>query len=252
MLRLTDKESADEVLRFCSGNAVGARVGALLRAYGNGYGFAMFWEQLKNGNITAAVGKTDGNITVCADENADFEELGEFVRAIGFTALFSDADTAIRLTGSAETGDILRFCGGGARADNVAFDVEPAALYGLLCSVNGAQAVGAGYLPWLSDIMFRKSRDMLRSVGVYENGRLISCALTSAETAEDAVISGVATDAAFRGRCLAKSCVETLAAQLMEKGKKNIFVMTKNQELTGYYEKLGFETVGRWGIHKAE
>ena len=45
---------------------------------------------------------------------------------------------------------------------------------------------------------------------------------------------------------------ETLAAQLMEKGKKNIFVMTKNQELTGYYEKLGFETVGRWGIHKAE
>lgn len=246
MLRLTADERIDAVLRFCSGDPIGARVGAYLAAYRNDMPFALFWEQVENEEITAAVGKIDGDMTVFAAENADFSELSDFVRVIGFNTLFSQAQALRKLGFDCVHGDIMNFSGEGRRDERAKFGVEPAALYGLLCSVNRPEAVGE-YLPWLSDFTFRERRNMLRAVGIYENGRLASCALTSAETESDAVISGVATEIESRGKGLAKGCVRTLISKLKTLGKKNIFVMTDEPRLSEYYERLGFERSGEWG-----
>lgn len=246
MLRLTADSRIDAVLSFCSGDPVGARVGAYLRAYRNDMPFAVFWEQIIDGEITAAVGKIDGNMTVCTDENADFSELSDFVRVIGFDTLFSRAETLRKLGLDRVQGDIMKFSGESSRDETVKFNIEPAALYALLCSVNRPGAVG-DYLPWLSDFTFRERRNMLRAVGIYENNRLVSCALTSAETETDAVISGVATDGESRGKGYAKKCVITLIDELKRLGKENVFVMTEDPKLSGYYEKLGFKKSGEWG-----
>ena len=50
-----------------------------------------------------------------------------------------------------------------------------------------------------------------------------------------------------RGKGYAEKCVITLIDELKRLGKENIFVMTEDPKLSGYYEKIGFKKSGEWG-----
>lgn len=251
MLRLISDDRIEENLKFCDGDPIGTRVGSYLGAYRTKMNFAMFWEQITDGKITATVSRTDGDMTVCASENADCDELSEFVRIIGFATLFSQAEIFKKLKLDCVHGDILKLTGSGRTDSQVTSDIEPRFLYETVCLANPDKALEGEYLEWLSDFTFRQRRDMLRAVGIYDGDELVSCAMTSAETATSAVISGVATREKFRRRGLAESCVLTLADKLKTMNKDSIFVMTESSELTEYYKHLGFEKVGEWGRYKA-
>lgn len=249
MLRLISENQIDNVLNFCDGDPIGTRVGAYLKAYRTNMDFAMFWEQINDGKITSAVSRIDGDMTVCVSENTDYDELSEFVHIIGFNTLFSQAEFFRKINLDCVQGDILKFNGKNKFDDSVGFNIEPAALYDLVCRANSTEVRKEEYLPWLSDFTFRQRRNMLRAVGIYDSGELVSCAMTSAETSISAVISGVATDENFRCRGLAEKCVLALADSLIKLKKENIFVMTENGELTKYYKHLGFDKIGEWGRH---
>lgn len=251
MLRLISDDRIEENLKFCDGDPIGTRVGSYLGAYRTKMNFAMFWEQIADGKITAAVSKIDGDMTVCVSENADFDELSEFVRIIGFATLFSQAEIFKKLKLDCVHGDILKLTGETGKDSRVTSDVEPRFLYETVCSANPDKALEGEYLEWLSDFTFRQRRDMLRAVGIYDGDELVSCAMTSAETETSAVISGVATKEKFRRRGLAEGCVLTLADKLKAMNKDSIFVMTESSELTKYYEHLGFEKISEWGRYKA-
>lgn len=247
MVRLISDGRISAALGFCSGDPIGARVGAFLRAYRTDYDFALFWEQVTDERITAVIGKTDGNMTVCASEAADFDEISEFVKVIGYQTLFSHSFLLNKLKIENVQGDILRLeelKEPTAKAEDFA---EAKELY-LLGVSSGCDNSKEAYLPWLSDFTFRQKRNMLRAVGFKdENGRLVSCAATSAETKTDAIISAVATEEGYRKRGLAKDCVLSLSHILKKERKDNIYLMTKSKKLTNYYEKLGFVKIGEWG-----
>lgn len=246
MLRLISEDRIKAVLDFCDGDAIATRVGAYLRAYRTEMDFAMFWEQMTDGKITSAVSKIDGDMTVCISGETDFDELSEFIRVIGFNTLFSQAETFRYLSLDCVHGDILKFIGESEKSETVALTVEPKTLYELTCRVNKTEMLDSKYLPWLSDFTFRQRRDMLRAVGIFKDDKLVSCAMTSAETADSAIISGVATDEAHRRQGFAKSCVMTLADILKTLNKESIFVMTETEVRTKYYENLGFVKTGEW------
>ena len=64
------------------------RISAFLQAYGTSYPFALFWMQTDaSGRITAALSRVDGHVTLCASEQADWEEVWAFLSAAGYESV---------------------------------------------------------------------------------------------------------------------------------------------------------------------
>lgn len=246
MVRLISDEHIGCALKFCSCDPIGVRVAGYLSAYRTDYDFALFWLQEKDGTITSVISRIDGNMTVCSNENADFDELSEFMKVVGYETVFSYTFVLEKLKLEFAHGDILKlekFEKPKIQAENI---IDPKSLYNLGVLSGGAYKK-ENYLPWLSDFTFRQKRNMLHAMGIYDEKKLVSCVATSAESETDAIISAVATDENYRNRGLAKSCVLTLANDLKSTGKSNIYVMTKSVVLSNYYERLGFVKIGEWG-----
>lgn len=251
MVSLISESDKASALEFCQGDPIGARVGAYLRAYKTDYDFALFWKQVQDKKITAVLSRTDGDMSICASHDADLDELKEFIKVVGYETVFAHSFVLGAMKFDFDCFDILRF--ESAQEPKIRADItpDPKELYTLGVCADGEYSE-ENYLPWLSDFTFRQRRNMLHAVGVKdESGKLISCAATSAEIETDAIISAVATDENHRNRGLAENCVLTLVSNLKRMGKDNIYVMTKTDKLTKYYERLGFAKVGTAAISDA-
>jgi RimJ/RimL family protein N-acetyltransferase len=79
-------------------------------------------------------------------------------------------------------------------------------------------------------------------------GRVISAALSSAEGGGGAMIGGVATLDAYRGKGLSSLCVAALCDHLFNKGLDSIslFYLLDNTPAGRVYDKLGFRDAGEW------
>jgi RimJ/RimL family protein N-acetyltransferase len=90
----------------------------------------------------------------------------------------------------------------------------------------------------------------LRTLFVVEDGmaRVASAALSSAEGGGAAMLGGVATLAAYRGKGLSVLCVGALCEHLARKGLTSIclFYLKDNSAAGRVYDKLGFQDAGQW------
>jgi predicted GNAT family acetyltransferase len=79
-------------------------------------------------------------------------------------------------------------------------------------------------------------------------GRIASCALSSAEGGGAAMIGGVATLPLYRGRGLSALCVGALCEHLFRAGISTIslFYLWNNDPAGRVYDKLGFAYSGDW------
>lgn len=85
-----------------------------------------------------------------------------------------------------------------------------------------------------------------RRVWVAENGDgIVSAALTNAETDSLAMIGGVYTDPAWRGRGLSQAVCSALCEELIGTGRKPILYW-HNAAAGQVYSKLGFRRIGTW------
>ena len=88
MIQLIDRREIPRLLSFCKGSPYGVRISAFLQAYGTSYPFALFWMQTDaSGRITAALSRVDGHVTLCASEQADWEEVWAFLSAAGYESV---------------------------------------------------------------------------------------------------------------------------------------------------------------------
>jgi RimJ/RimL family protein N-acetyltransferase len=90
----------------------------------------------------------------------------------------------------------------------------------------------------------------LRTLFLIEDGegKVLSAALSSAESAGGAMLGGVATLHEHRGKGLSTLCVGALCAYLFEKGMPSVslFYLVENRTAGRVYEKLGFQDAGHW------
>ena len=93
MIQLIDRREIPRLLSFCKGSPYGVRISAFLQAYGTSYPFALFWMQTDaSGRITAALSRVDGHVTLCASEQADWEEVWAFLSAAGYAVSYTHLD----------------------------------------------------------------------------------------------------------------------------------------------------------------
>ena len=236
-------ESFDE-LDFLPADPYAARITALFKTYGAGQSFALFWVQRIDGEPAAAISRVDGSMTLCAGENADFEELHSFLNAAGFDSL-TCCEECMKKLGIADykSSHTVRFVGGKQppKCDFVR-DCDKRKIYDLLC-ICGFEL--GDYGAFLADVCARLNKGTASLAAAEENGDIKSCAFALFEGAKSVLLGAVATLPSARGRGYAGSLVGTLAN---EKSEKEVFLFCRNDSLLDFYKKIGFEAVGRWAV----
>ncbi len=229
---------------FLPADPYAARITALFKTYGAGYDFALFWVQKIDGVPAAAISRIDGNMTLCTNENADFEELLHFVNAVGFQSLTCSFDDMKKLGFEpSEMSFTVRFKGGkNIEKINSVKDYDKRKIFDLLCDCGFELG---DYGDFLSDVCLRLNKGTASMIAVEDNGDLGACAFALFEGEKSVLLGAVATLSEARGKGLASSIVNEIAN---EKSDKDVFLFCRNDGLAAFYGKIGFETVGKWAV----
>lgn len=82
MLKLAEEK---ELLDFCRRDAFDTKIAGYLKTYSADSAAVRFWVQQNDENIiTAAVCRAYDSVVLSTESNADFEELWQFLKIIGF------------------------------------------------------------------------------------------------------------------------------------------------------------------------
>ena len=235
-----------EEFRFLPSDPYAARITALFRTYGADYDFALFWVQKTDGIPCAAISRVDGNMTLCTNGNADYEEIVHFMNAVGYQSLTCSFEDMEKLgfepTDSSFT---VRYKGGEniGKIDSLN-DYDKRKVFDLL-ETCGFEL--GDYGAFLSDVCSRINKGTASMIAAEENGNLLACAFALFEGEKSVLLGAVATSPEARGRGLASAIVNEIAN---EKSEKEVFLFCRNDGLKAFYEKIGFETVGKWAIRR--
>lgn len=247
MIRLC--EAPDEAFfGFCSAcGAFGCRVASTARSY-PGLPFVRCWVQEEGGAACAAVSLLDGAATVCCGKLTDRQrqELAAFLGALDADSVLSPGG-ALPADPASSSGAVLRWgpTASAAGAGELESAPEARALAELFLTCSGHGIRWRGTDAEYADLSHRLRHGRIRAVAKRApDGRLCAAVLTTAETAEAAVIGGVCARPEVRGKGLASSLVSVLCASLAREGK-NVFLLAEDG-LLPFYRRLGFEACGRW------
>lgn len=241
-------EKGDEAfLSFCDRDVFGTRIKAYFNCYSTDYDFVKFWMQTdENGAVTAAISRIDGDMTLCA-YGADYEELLQFVKIVGFTTIQCRREIAEKFTSDEVLwGYVVRFdeekeC----KPITLKNDFELKEIYNI---IKAEHLTGVGdYLPWLSDTTFRINRNTAKPLLAELDGRNAGCAMVLFRTDKAALLGAVATVPEFRGRGVARSLVTTLANGELAEGRRTE-LLCKNDSIVNFYRSIGFKVTDEWSL----
>ncbi len=239
MLKHAAQTDLECIKAFCDDSVLGTRIVCLTECYGFDRNFAEFWICISDDNISGVVARLGDDMTVHSDGKVT-DELLFFLTMSGCKSLMSDVD--LQLDGYLkETKQAFVFSGNskGYCCDSIA-EEDMRSTYNLISeNIPGSFSESEdAYLSFLSDFTFRRLRGRARGKVVH-NDKVIACALTSAETDNSALLSGIASDKSARGTGAGKRAVLSLTHELSKEGKQ-VFVIALNDSAGGFYSYIGF------------
>ncbi|WP_353095384.1 GNAT family N-acetyltransferase [Tissierella praeacuta] len=81
-----------------------------------------------------------------------------------------------------------------------------------------------------------------RGICIEDKGKVVSVAQTDFETADSALVVGVATEPEYQKKGLGTICLQVLIQELLEEGK-DIYLQYDNLDAGRIYERLGFKQI---------
>lgn len=96
---------------------------------------------------------------------------------------------------------------------------------------------------WYPDASHRMRHKCCHIGCIIREDRVVSTAMTVAETPSEAIIGQVATDPAFRHQGMAGTCVNAVISQC--KGK-SLYILPIHENAKKLYQRLGFVTCDTW------
>ncbi len=246
MLRIksVEENELNSVAQICRKSLLGTKIMCQINSYGLERDFLSVWCCINSNNkICSVICKFEDSITLVADNYTEINDIRTFLDMIGFASLCCTYETALKMNYDTVTTKNAYVYGGSYDGEIFAELTEEyyKECYSLISKNipdSFTDSVEA-YMYFLSDFTYRKRRGYARMKGYAENGKLYSCALTSAETEKEAIISGVACDRSYRMKGLGKKTVLSLAEELT-KEEKTVFVIALNKSAEGFYEHIGF------------
>ena len=229
---------------ICKKNIYACKIACLLDSYGLKYDFAEFWLQYENNEPVTAISKFYGDMTVCTTEKTDFDELKEFLLITGFSSVISEKEI---FYGSYK-GIVMEKV---AESQDITVEINPDLneVYRLLESCKSNNFEVPEYEDFILDMSHKIRHKTALCVGVREDEKLISTAMTVAQSETCAIIGAVSTDENYRHSGYGGKCVKTLCGLM--NGRK-IFIMRDEFENENFYKSMGFENKGKFYISKGE
>lgn len=241
MLKLLTENDLQKLLSFCNNNILGTRISCYALCYGFDKDYLMFWA---DNEFNCILAKFENSLTILSNSSVDVVELREFIDIIGADTIMSNEHIAKALKYSEfEVKKGFKYIGE-QNSYTVADDISESDLkeiYKLISKAipNTFEDSKDAYLAFLSDFTYRQRRGCATGKCIHVDGKAVSSAITSAQSASSALISGVACDEKYRKYGYGKSTVLSLADELKTVGK-NVFVIALNSTAEGFYEHIGF------------
>lgn len=138
-------------------------------------------------------------------------------------------------------GDVLRFCGETPQppTDICESPYLPSVYTLLQAHFEGISSFNA----WYPDVSHRIRHECSRIACVMNDNKVVSTAMTVAETEGACLLGQVATDPAFRRQGLAGKCIKSLISKC--EGKE-LYILPANENAAKLYQKLGFRRCDGW------
>lgn len=245
MLKLLCEKDLSAILGFCQNSILGARIACYALSYGFDKDFLMFWGEESKIGFNCIVSKFDGNVTVLANDCADFCEIAEFLSIVGANSITTDEETALKLgyeNFAVKTGFCYKPCDFYCKEVQNASEADIKEIYTLISQSipDSFENTKEAYLSFLSDFTYRQKRGYATARCIRADKKVVACALTAAQSNTDALLSGIACEENYRKFGYGKKIVLSTAAELSKKGK-NIFVIALNSSAEGFYKHIGFD-----------
>ncbi len=243
-IKLADCNELNTISAICHGTLLGTKIMCQIKAYGFERDFLYVWLCLDDEeNPVGVICKFEDSITLDGSFNSGVEDVKTFLDMIGFGSLCCTYKVALHLGyNESDTKNAYVYTGeyrGEALSDLPEMYYKEC--YSLISRniPDSFSETEEAYLSFLSDFTFRQRRGLARIKG-YSEYKVLSCALTSAETDDSAIISGVACDVGCRKQGLGKKTVLSLAQELKNENKA-VYVIALNEKAEGFYGHIGFE-----------
>ena len=222
----------------------GCRIISTAEAYGMNEPFAQFWIQDDN----TAILKLDDCAVLSIKEQAeaDFEELKDFIPMTGATRVLCGLNTSKKLgINVSDYGQIMEYNNSKELQKNLTFEINPSLrkVHELLTECESDTFTPPEFEPFYMDMSHRIRHGTAVSVGMCEDEELVSCALCSAFTQNNAILSAVAVHPKYRLKGLGHKTISELIAQLKQ-GK--IYILREQNENKEFYESFGFVNCGEF------
>lgn len=235
MLKLIENQEEAELLEeFCE-DSFGINILSMLKAYPPEMDICRYWIQITGDYLTAAVCSYEGEVVISTTLKADFEELREFLDALGYNNILCQARDVVSLEMFAcGCGQVLRK----EKTDslNDAYEKpETAADYE---QVYKLLDIKGDFDPWFTDICRRINCGTADMRIIRKDGRIVATASLLHIAGTKAVLGAVATDKEYRGQGLATSLVNSF-------GGYTIYLRCL-PALNSFYERVGYKCVDVW------
>lgn len=251
MIYFVDEGRFTDLKNFCTMQSIySCRIMCLAESYGLKFDFVQFWLQYdENNSVTSAISKYDNAVTVQTSENSDIPELTKFLEIIGFGSILSDINF---FSNRKVTDGIVMELVNPQRKDvsnaEVIINPDLNEIYKLLTECQSEKFIVPKYEDFLLDISHKIRHNTALCVAVRNSGKLISSAMTVAQSKNTAVIGAVATVPQFR-KCGFGGIAVMSLAEMLENRK--IFIMRNKDENENFYKSLGFENKEKFIISES-
>lgn len=234
MLKLADNITS---FLFLPQDAYAARIQALFKTYGSQCAFAQFWTQAEN----AAVCRVDGVMTLCCNEDADYEELKVFVETVGCKTLVCSYEVCAKLGYTPSASSHIVEYKGDICVNPFCENPDLKQMHSLLLQCGFAMG---DYGSFLADFAARLNKGTAKTSAIVSNS-IDACASALFIGEKSVLLGAVATNPEKRGKGLASELVSSLAGEMKEQGKR-VFLFCREDSLLGFYKKIGFVACGKW------
>lgn len=237
MIKQAKEADLPYLQRLAKRSPFGLKIWGEVSAYGLRQDFLPVWVQTRGEKVTAVLSRIGDTVTLEAEENADFHELGVFCRMMG-RYLFVRSELAGAFHKKAlDEGAVLCHPGGGL--DFSGENPPLSEVYRVLSACREEFPHLPPFEDWYVDMSHRIRHGAARA---FLSKEQTSCALLTVCTAEGAILSGAATVPACRGR----GGASRLMKRICESGE-TIFLFCE-RKLLPFYLPLGFREVGAWAV----
>ena len=195
------------------------------------YDFCNTFSQEINGKALAFINILSGNATVFCEDNADFDEIKQFLKMQSVKSIFCNkaAYEKLRLK-PLNKGFIMRFNGERNFENILKFTVNPS--FKSDYSILKQHFSMPDYNEFVADLSFRLNHNLAHIIE--EDGGVV---FTLWEADDTAVVSALAVDITKQNKGIGTRLLQSIIGQLIN---KEIYIYPKSEKVKRFYEKNGF------------